>query len=68
MRQALTKRRHRGLRFRHLEDELHEDEWMWNEVDYDVNAGEALHPKSVHKGKEEEMARFKEMGVCEYVS
>ena len=50
------------------EDELHEPEWMWDEVDYDTNTGEALDSKLIQKGKEEEMQRFKEMGVYRYVT
>ena len=49
------------------EDELHEDEWMRNELDYDTNTREALDPNLVKKGKDEEMMRFKEMGVYRYV-
>ena len=54
-------------------DELHEEveeemEWMWNEVDYDAVTGQSLDPKLVKRGKEEEMRRFEEMKVYEYVT
>ena len=40
---------------------------MWNEVDYDAVTGQSLDPKLVKRGKEEEMRRFEEMKVYEYV-
>ena len=54
-------------------DELHEDEedeteWMWNDVEYDAVTGQALDARLVRKGKEEEMRRFEEMRVYEYVT
>ena len=54
-------------------DELHEDEdeendWMWSEVEYDAVTGQALDARLVKKGKEEEMRRFEEMRVYEYVT
>ena len=50
------------------EDELHEPDCIWSEeVEYDTNPGELLDNTLVQQGKREEMARFKEMGVCSYV-
>ena len=52
------------------EDDLHEPDWMWKEEDpeYDTLTGETLDAKLVQKGKEEELKRFKEMGVYRYVT
>ena len=42
--------------------------WKDEETEYDTITGEALDPKLVQAGKEEEMKRFKEMGVYAHVS
>ena len=57
------------LRIEMLEaDELHEPDWMWDESDYDTVTGEALDPRLVKKGKEEEIYRFEEMRFYRYVT
>ena len=51
------------------EDDLHETEWMWDgDQEFDSISGEVLDKRLVQAREMEEMSRFKEMGVYEYVT